>query len=526
MADKDIIFTRGSLPSTSTGVSGQISTQTGEGELLAQIGQAGQALGQFGVQLYKVQGESELTQKMLEANEGFQNLELQLLEESDPEQYIERYNQYWSSVENTEVKNGYARRRWESALPTLRKSQMASILSSYTKKVRDNHEIALSYAIARAEQTGIVSPVAALLKTQVEVGYIDEKEAEMILFDTRNKTELREFKRAAMVDPIGMLESIKGDKIEGAVTLSPDQVSEIKRRANQSAADSDDSFDATTGKVALDWDIKLQAWDDPASKNKLTYEDIDSLKLSDFEARYGNDIIKFKEFWRGLLDNKVSGEDKITSTTDMMMAERIIRSVGSGRMTLHQATEAYSKIAPDIKTTDNKSYIQRIFAAEESSRIPAKKLRSDQLDDREKKLRDAIEQQMNFFVESEDREVLQDLANQAVIDLGDKFGELDWEKISDLDNEVDRLLRQYTPSSEALKIMVLNKQILQAESYAEQQAKLQEKYAALIKQGKLVEADILLKEMIELGFATATGKPSKGKKDKFSPGILKRILGL
>jgi len=229
-----------------------------------------------------------------------------------------------------------------------------------------------------------------------------------------------------------------------------------------------DKFDVETGKTALDWDKKLQAWDNPSSEEKLSYEEINAMEMPEFADKFGNNIIKFKEYWRGLLDAKVkakeTGEDA-TSVSDMIQAERIVRSVGSRRMTLDQALKAFEKVAPNIKSTDNKSYIAKIFAAEEATRVPVKQVMNDQLSDRQKKVRDAIEDMPNFLIESEGKEILQDLANQAAIDLGDKYGDLEWDNISDLDTETDRLIRKYSPSAEALATMVINKQLMKAETF-------------------------------------------------------------
>lgn len=315
-----------------------------------------------------------------------------------------------------------------------------------------------------------------------------------------------------------------------AEVFSPSEITKLKSDYNRqkSARDTtrNDEFDDITGKTALDWDVKLQAWDDPTSENKLTYAEINVLRMPGFEDEFGNDIVKFKELWRGLLDSKIKSKktgDNITPVSAMFEAEMIIRSLGSRRMTLVQAINAYNKIAPDIKSTDNKSYISRMFGAEEKTRVPAKQVLNGQLVDRQRKLKDAIEQQPNFLIESEGREILQDLANQAQIELGDKYGDLEWENIKDVDAETDRLIRKYTPSVEALNIMVLNKQIEQAETFEAQQEEFQKMHESLLKQNKNAEADLLLEQMIEEGIAEKSGKPSKGK-EKVSGGALRRIL--
>jgi len=238
--------------------------------------------------------------------------------------------------------------------------------------------------------------------------------------------------------------------------------------------------------------------------------------MSEFQDVYGNDIIKFKQLWRGLLDSKMDSKktsDDETPISAMFEAEKIIRSVGSRRMTLDQATKAYLKIAPQIKNTDNKSYIAKIFASEESTRVPAKQILNDQLSNRETKLREAIQRQPNFLDPDEGDELLRDLANQAVVELGDRFGDLEWENIDELDKMVDDLTRKYSLSSKALNILLLNKQLMDAETFEQQQKKYQEMHRELLNQDKRAEADVLMEEMISLGVANKDGTPIKdGKK--------------
>jgi len=308
--------------------------------------------------------------------------------------------------------------------------------------------------------------------------------------------------------------------------FSTEDVDELRSEYKSKAVNIQDNFNITTGKTALEWDKKLQAWDDPKSQEKLSFQDINALEMPEFANKFGNEIIKFKEYWRGLLNAKIKAKetgDDTTSISDMIQAERLVRSVGSRRIPLDKALTAYTEIAPNIKSTDNKSYIAKLFAAEETTRVPVKQIMNDKLSDRQTKVRDAIEQQPNFLVESEGKEVLQDLANQAVLELGDRYGDLEWEDDKDLDSFADNLIRKYSPSAQALNMMVLNKQLLQAETFEQQQKKFQEMYESLRKQGKNTEADRLLEEMITLGLAQKDGKPSKGKKDKLPGGSLKRI---
>ena len=76
-------------------------------------------------------------------------------------------------------------------------------------------------------------------------------------------------------------------------------------------------------------------------------------------------------------------------------------------------------------------------------------MQGDILTERKKKLRDAIESQKTLLIYEESQEILNDLANQAVIDLSDEFRKLEF-TTKDLDDQVDALIRFYSEPHRAL----------------------------------------------------------------------------
>lgn len=308
-------------------------------------------------------------------------------------------------------------------------------------------------------------------------------------------------------NPNEITEEMKFGKI-----YNPDHIRDLKkeyrRRKNAADAARNDEFDNVTGKTALDWDVKLQAWDDPSSENKLTYDDINALQMPGFEDEFGNDIIKFKEFWRGLLDAKIEakkeGGDDTTSTENMIKAEMLIRSVGGRRITLQKALVAYSKIAPDIKSTDNKSYLARLFATEEATRVSVKQIMSDKLASREKQLGDSINADPSVFVRPEERDALRDHANEALIRLGDMFGDLEWEDDKELDKAVDELKREYSLSAKALVVALRSDRLIKAETYKEQVEAMQEQLKALRNQ-RIDKYREVLDKGVRLGLVNPDG---------------------
>jgi hypothetical protein len=180
----EIVPTERSLPSRGPSVFGRPSTDTG-GDLTSRaLGQFGGALGKVGEDLYRVQGEAELTQKMFEANETFQNLHKELLTETDPEKYEPKFEEAWQKVENVEIKNAWARRRYRLAMPDYRMSQQTAVAEAYAKRVKENHKMAVSYAEAQAVRSGNLNSLTSLLNTEVEEGYMLPEHKELLIETT------------------------------------------------------------------------------------------------------------------------------------------------------------------------------------------------------------------------------------------------------------------------------------------------------------------------------------------------------
>jgi hypothetical protein len=255
MAKNEIIFTGKSPAATGTGVAGRPRVSTGQLEVERSLGSFGAALGDLGAKLYRVQGEAELTEKMFEANETFQQLHKDFLTETDPDKYEPMFQQAWGKVQNTEIKNGWARRRYQSTLPSLHRSQLNAATTAYKGRVRENHEMAIANVEAqyiRGETSR--KTVEALYHSHSEIDPMTEDEINLRLTSADDRRErhlsTQQYNTAADgtgIDPEGWLATAKrgiaGETIEGFEFVDPRSWRGIKNLAEGSINERDRKLD-------------------------------------------------------------------------------------------------------------------------------------------------------------------------------------------------------------------------------------------------------------------------------------------
>jgi len=482
MGQFPIVRAKGTLPGVSGQVRGNVDFDTGEG-------QVGQAVAGLGGVAFNIGMNYELRAAATErsnAEIAVQDITNRYAEELKKNPDYTTYPKMQESMETEinaiEVKHPFAINSWERDKAKSKSAWDKMFAGAAQQMINANQEAGyleiknryINGTIPASQYRKILFMIA---KTNPDLMPPDRAKKELIeatqaAKENQQKLTIKAWEGKASEDPYKTWDVLDAElkaRKDGKGNISEEDLpsddiqtilNHADSRKSQITVEGQQLFDSVTSQTALDWDKKLQAYDVPGSDNKLTYNDINNLEVPELEAMHGSDLIKFKEFWRGLLKTKIEDKDAgapRTSPSVQIQVEEIIRLVGSRKMTLEQAVAEYMKRAPNVKHTDGDSYISRIFATEKTTRVPAKQILNDQLTMRQKQLRDAIEQQPNFMVESEGREILEELANEAIIELGDRFGGLEWENKDDLDKEVDRLIIKYSPSMKTLNQMVMDR---------------------------------------------------------------------
>jgi len=523
---------------TPTGAVGSVRTNI---KIPAAIGAQYAAMGHFadtalavGTTVWMMQGEVELAKAQAADSDDMYKM-FAKFETTDPDTYKQQFADTMVGIHAREVKNGWAARRRNLLLEKNTPLWDAKMMEAAAKKTEERYNNELALKTAEAEATGNFTDLEATTQRGVAAGWLDEYKVGLKLGVAKHNSQVNKAQAFAMRDANGAIAAISGDKMAGYPELGPTEVKAVLSTARQTLTQHKDQFEAASGRIALDWDTKLQAWDNPESKpeDRLTFQDIATMKLPEFEGIYGNDIIAYKEHWRKLLEKKLDdkAEGPIATPTDVLVqANQLVANVRAGKraeggMSLQEALTEYTKIAGDVKDTNNESFIAKLFAAAENSKVPEKQRMSDALAGRKKQLRDAIERVPNFFdLNVGEQEILKDLANRAVNKLEDQFGGLEWESITDLDAYVDRLIVLSSRSPAQLKTIAMNNNILASKTYAEQQKKLRQQLDILQKT-QPDAAKAFLRHMIELGYADADGKPSATKdKEPVNKSRLRNML--
>lgn len=217
----------------------------------------------------------------------------------------------------------------------------------------------------------------------------------------------------------------------------------------------------------------------------------------------------------------IDGKDTRTgkkATPELAKQNKEAREIAEGTFT----------VKPIINTTDGKSFINGMFAASESAKNVVRQRQASIFDEREKQLRDSIEGQPNIFDPQLATELLKDFANEAIIELNDKFREDEFTK-EELDIEVDRLIRKFTLSEVQQNRAVFARELKLAETLETQQESITKTVASLRNEGRTEEAKEIMDEAIRLGIfefeseGTAI-KKTKGKKRELPKKLLDRIL--
>lgn len=243
------------------------------------------------------------------------------------------------------------------------------------------------------------------------------------------------------------------------------------------------------------------------------------------ETRKREEIKNAKDYIRAVNGYKTN---VVTSNETRIKVLALTTDIKNRLISRDEAITAYTQIANtnDINTTDGKSFINGIFSAAEDSKDTAKQRNNSVLQTRERQLRDAIESQPNVFDPQIATEILKDFANEAVIELGDKFRDGEFTN-DELDLEVNRLMNKFTLSEIQQTRAAIARELRLADTLEKQQSSITKQIEALRKEGKPDEAKALMDESISLGIFEIDGdkvKKKKGKKRNLGKGFLDRIF--
>jgi hypothetical protein len=555
MAKFPIIRSTKGLPGTSTAVRAGFDPTTDAGAV-------GQAVGEFGVTIgSKIKQRSEKREALRQALEAKNRKNLDVRETRKAQLATEDYLRDVDTIKKTTAPENWAdaiderSTQYKGGLDTLN-------LSPEARERRDIETIGIANkvedeafidgtlrlkitAIDTAKESSVAlfragRPAREDLREQIDImrfNGMNLKEIEAVL-DTakeaglklRNKDAVEAARNLASINPEQSIETLDAElqaRKSGKGTISEEELSNEDLVDTKNYAESIISKQDSDSKLASEQAIKTAY-----SNIRNGATDLDAISdaidadptISDEDANVAN--VKIGSMFKSW--NPVGTENVVTSTSMQINARRIIQKVKRGEVSLDDALESYQFLEKQgtVNKTDNKSFISQLFKAEEDAESLVKQRNNDILGDREKQLRDAIESQPNIFDPDIATEILKDFANEAVIELNNKFRDGDFTD-DDVKPEVNRLMRKYRMSEDQQIIAVDFREFALSESLEKQTVAAVKLIKTTREQGNIELADELETEFKRLGvieLEESGAIKKKTGKAKAKTDMLKQII--
>lgn len=215
MAEFPIRTTERSLPGVSGGVRGNLDFDTGGQYTARAVSQAGGVLQDVGSAIFRQQGEAELIEKMAANQEKLREMYLRFDKNTDESTYQDDFEQTWSELEQTEVKNGWARQRYQQAMPNLRTRQQALVDEAVKKRVESNWNFAYTHKKQQAIESNNLGIIEPLLQSGKDSGFFTQDFVDEERRIVRRLGQRRELAALAANEPDAILELDTWDKMHG-----------------------------------------------------------------------------------------------------------------------------------------------------------------------------------------------------------------------------------------------------------------------------------------------------------------------
>jgi len=216
-----IYHTEKTMPGKVGAVTGQVKFDTGAGEFARAVGQVGQ-------QMWQVQAQTEFAAATMKYRREANALEVRLESIGDETEYQEESQKFFDTVQDFEIKNGLAARKFQDFLALALPETENYIARKTQQRIKENWWSGLFEAEAEAERTGVLSGAENYMRLGEQAGMIDDATMTQSLTELRHKAERHRAGSMAMNDPEAFEKLIHGDKIDGFVTFDHGDVQDMR----------------------------------------------------------------------------------------------------------------------------------------------------------------------------------------------------------------------------------------------------------------------------------------------------------
>ena len=480
---------------------------SGGAQVAQQVGAIGAGIGRLGEVFEEKQARVRLDDFKLSVTKRMIELGNEIGEEQDEDKYQAMMDAAFSDLQG-QIPKGMAGPLATSYLNSEKIAQLKSV--DVSMELRVESRWAAQNLVHQQEAIESTNPIPFLDSVDVGLvnGYIDEEEAEKLR--QRVGAKINEARRIKDIQSLIAVARTK-DNLDDAL----DEILKVGLEAGIDKADINfaqqqikDDFarfeaiqvEGETNRVAeADADLSRRMYD---PQNMTTTEEVHDANL----PRTVRDPLLASIRQR---DKDIAEKKKIvTSSRTRSDINTRIGFVVSGENTVEQAVNQYIRdVQQDVAVDERGADINALFKAGEDNKDAKKRQNQTILTERGNKLRDAVERSTGIIqlIKDEEREFLIDLANDAVIELNDRFRDLDF-TVTEIDAFNDTLMTTYVLSQQAVSRAVRMKTVLGKDTFKKQVAA----QVALIQSlaSNPIEQGLALDEGMRLGLVNEDGTPS------------------
>jgi hypothetical protein len=333
-------------PGTSTGIRWDVDI--GEDNLWASIGQLAKTGMDIELQRNALQAETELQDAILKAEDEMLQLADRLRENEDESTYQSQLDQSIGTMNTFMPKNRLAAQGYSAWIKDQTPGWKKKVNESMVLRLTAKWDATRKTLAAKALETGSMTPLRIHMQTGIATGQVTQEESDEFLRQTAHGVEVEAAKRYAMRFPDEALKSIKADKMEGFVALTPDDIEAVRGTANRALYQDSKALEAAQDKAGREMIVAL--WNGELTDLQDVTNALDKNLITPTMAKY-------------LRESILSPKD--ATPAEALRAETEVRNdldrYQLGEITKHEALESLYKNADALGKEKGSSLLSKIY---------------------------------------------------------------------------------------------------------------------------------------------------------------------
>ncbi len=502
----DIQTTQRSLPGRGGGVAFQADLSTGQAQIAVATGALAGAVQNTAITLNRLQAENQLSEAKRVHQEILDQFQDAIEREPDSSLYPEIAKQAQEAMSQIAPKNRLAKRGYRRLFNITKVGMANTVLDVSLARERDTKRADVALMMTK----GQFDRARKAIRRGTKDGTYSKVQAEALIAESRKEeAEFVKRGRRGLLVELGQNQASVDDAMD-AILKEGLRIGAEKADitfAQQQVKDDFARFEAARKQGEED---RVAAED--ADLSKRMYADTGKTTTAEVHAANLPRTVRDPLLTSIRLRDKEIAEGKkvVTSPLTRTRINLIKASVTVGEQTAQQGITEFFTFQDDVEIKERTDVIDLFFKAEKDSKDETKRRNQSVLTEQGGRLRDAIERSQGIItlIKDEQREFLVDLANDAVIELNDRFRDLKFED-ADIKAFNDTLLRKYTLSDTAVSRAVSMKNVLAKKTFAKQV----EEMVAKVKNASAFDRGPLIDEGMRLGLINEDGTPSTATRE-------------